>query len=37
VGEKPAAYQWIVDLYEKLGMSDRIRVIASAADWRPLP
>jgi len=36
VGEVPAAYQWTVDLYEKLGMSDRIRVIGSVADWRPL-
>lgn len=36
IGEMPVAYQWTVDLYEKLGMSDRIRVIAETTDWRPL-
>ncbi|MGI5817953.1 MAG: hypothetical protein ACOX9R_07620 [Armatimonadota bacterium] len=35
VGEIPAAYQWTVDAYAKLGMSDRIRVIESVGEWRP--
>ncbi|HUS81291.1 MAG TPA: hypothetical protein VM283_08495, partial [Armatimonadota bacterium] len=37
VGEVPEAYQWTVDLYEKLGRADRIRVIEKIADWEPLP
>jgi hypothetical protein len=36
VGEIPEAYEWTVDAYERLGMSDRIRVIDEVGDWRPL-
>ncbi len=36
VGEIPEAYQWTVDIYEALGMSDRIRVIESVGEWEPL-
>ena len=36
VGEVPPAYQWTVDLYERLGMGDRIRVIEDAGQWTPL-
>ena len=35
VGEVPEAYQWTVDLYERLGMDDRVRVIDEARQWRP--
>ncbi|MFP4248151.1 MAG: alpha/beta hydrolase [Armatimonadota bacterium] len=35
VGEIPEAYEWTVDAYERLGMSDRIRVIDEVGDWRP--
>ncbi len=36
VGEMPEAYQWTADVYDQLGMSDRICVIESVGDWRPL-
>ncbi len=36
IGSMPPAYQFVVDVYEKLGFSDRIRVLDSLADWRPL-
>ncbi|MGI5817955.1 MAG: alpha/beta hydrolase family protein [Armatimonadota bacterium] len=35
VGEMSAAYQWTVDLYERLGMADRVRVIGEVREWRP--
>ncbi len=35
VGEIPEAYRWTADVYEQLGMGDRIRVIDGVADWRP--
>ncbi len=35
VGEVPKAYEWTVDLYKRLGMADRVRVIERAQDWRP--
>ena len=36
VGKMPEAYTWTRQLYEKLGAGDRIRVIRSVRDWRPL-
>jgi hypothetical protein len=36
VGEVPEAYQWTVEVYEQLGMAERIRVIESVGEWRPL-
>lgn len=36
VGEVPEAYRWTVDLYEKLGRADRIRVIETVGEWRPM-
>jgi hypothetical protein len=36
IGEMPAAYRWTADVYEKLGMADRIRVIETVSDWQPL-
>jgi hypothetical protein len=36
VGEIPEAYQWTADVYEQLGMADRIRVIEEVSDWRPV-
>ncbi len=35
VGEVPEAYQWTVDLYERLGEGDRVRVLESVGDWEP--
>lgn len=35
VGSIPPAYEWTRQLYERLGVGDRIRVISRAADWRP--
>lgn len=35
VGEIPEAYHWTVEAYEKLGASERIRVIESVPEWRP--
>ncbi len=35
VGEVPEAYRWTVDLYEKLGRADCIRVIETTGEWRP--
>ena len=35
VGGVPVAYQWTVDLYERLGMADRVRVIENMGQWRP--
>ncbi|HCA47379.1 MAG TPA: hypothetical protein DEP45_08450, partial [Armatimonadetes bacterium] len=35
VGEIPEAYQWTVDVYERFGMADRIRVIEKVGEWRP--
>ena len=36
VGQIPEAYTWTRQLYEKLGAGDRIRVIGSVRDWRPV-
>ena len=36
IGKLPAAYEWTRQVYERLGSGDRIRVIRSAKDWRPL-
>ncbi len=36
VGEMPDAYRWTADTYAKLGTPDRIRVIASVGEWRPV-
>jgi len=34
VGKVPAAYEWTRQLYQKLGVGDRIRVIANPGQWR---
>ena len=36
VGSIPEAFTWTQRLYEKLGAGDRIRVIGSVRDWRPV-
>lgn len=36
VGSVPPAYEWTRQLYEKLGTADRIRVVESVQQWRPL-
>lgn len=36
IGKLPPAYEWTRQVYERLGSGDRIRVIRSARDWRPL-
>lgn len=36
VGKVPPAYQWTCEAYKKLGAADRIRVIASTRQWKPL-
>ena len=36
VGKMPEAYEWTRQVYEKLGASDRVRVIDSMRDWVPL-
>ncbi|MEI6504037.1 MAG: hypothetical protein WCP21_23745, partial [Armatimonadota bacterium] len=35
VGSIPPAYQWTVDLYEKLGRGEQVRVVETVADWAP--
>ncbi len=35
VGKIPAAYEWTRQLYQKLGVGDRIRVIANVRQWQP--
>ncbi|NLO07045.1 MAG: acetylxylan esterase [candidate division WS1 bacterium] len=35
VGEIPEAYQWTVDVYERFGMQERIRVIEKVGEWEP--
>jgi dienelactone hydrolase len=35
VGQMPQAFEWTRQLYEKLGTTDRIRVIASMREWSP--
>ena len=35
IGKMPAAYEWTKKVYEALGQGDRIRVVASAREWRP--
>jgi hypothetical protein len=36
IGKIPPAYQWTKQVYEKLGSGDRIRIIKSALEWKPL-
>lgn len=35
VGQIPPAYEWTRKVYEKLGATERIRVIRHVRDWRP--
>ncbi|MCP5556664.1 MAG: acetylxylan esterase [Verrucomicrobiaceae bacterium] len=35
VGKIPPAYEWMSQVYEKLGAGDRVRVIRSVRDWTP--
>lgn len=35
VGKIPPAFEWTKQVYEKLGIGDRIRVIRHAREWRP--
>jgi hypothetical protein len=32
----PPAYEWTKQVFEKLGAGDRIRVIRSAHEWKPI-
>lgn len=36
IGKMPPAYEWTKKVYKKLDAGDRIRVIKSARDWKPL-
>lgn len=36
IGRVPPAYEWTRKLYESLGAADRIRVIGSTREWKPL-
>lgn len=36
IGKMPPAYEWTKQVYEKLGAGDRIRVVPSARDWKPI-
>lgn len=36
VGAMPPAYQWTRQVYEKLGAGDRIRVLGSVQQWKPV-
>jgi len=35
VGTVPAAYEWTREVYKKLGLGDRIRVVSNVRQWRP--
>lgn len=35
IGQVPEAYQWTVELYEKLGRGEQVRVVTSTVDWTP--
>lgn len=35
IGEIPESYEWTADLYRRLGMGERVRVIEQVADWSP--
>ncbi|MFO7906142.1 MAG: hypothetical protein ACQESR_13160 [Planctomycetota bacterium] len=36
IGKMPAAYERTRQIYEKLGVAERIRVVANSRQWRPL-
>jgi hypothetical protein len=36
VGKMPEEFTWTRQLYEKLGAGDRIRVVGSMREWRPV-
>jgi hypothetical protein len=36
IGKIPPAFEWTKQVYEKLGAGDRIRIIKSAREWKPL-
>ena len=36
IGKMPPAYEWTKQVYEKLGAGDRIRVVRSSRDWKPV-
>ena len=34
VGQRPATYDWTLDLYKKLGASDKIATVRNLGEWK---